>query len=301
MALNRLVVLALILWAPTTAFAQFDAGVDASVDAAVDAGPDPCGDACGPDLRCVELDGEWYCGQCALGETQDCPQCPGSTQNCGADLYWERCECPGCGEGPLCGPGLECIEVDGASFCGICRPGDERNCSNGCGPGVETCQNDLFWGRCTPTAPVTCLPGDELPCDSQCGAGHMECDTATCEWSGQCVPDALIQCLPGTTTSCTAGISCAGNQTCLDSCNWSECVPVTECHECGDNVVDDGEDCDDGNLVPGDGCSDFCEWEDARPFQSCQCRAGAGVPGPAGAAAALLVAAFVLIRRRRMR
>ena len=30
---------------------------------------------------------------------------------------------------------------------------------------------------------------------------------------------------------------------------------------CGDGVVDDGEDCDDGNTVDGDGCSAVCTTE----------------------------------------
>lgn len=31
---------------------------------------------------------------------------------------------------------------------------------------------------------------------------------------------------------------------------------------CGDDIVDPGEQCDDGNVVPGDGCSAFCMVED---------------------------------------
>jgi cysteine-rich repeat protein len=31
---------------------------------------------------------------------------------------------------------------------------------------------------------------------------------------------------------------------------------------CGDGDVDDGEECDDGNAVSGDGCSSSCEIED---------------------------------------
>lgn len=317
MALNRRVpgasaVLTLLL-ASAPAFAQDDAGLDASVDASADAGapdgggdggPDPCFDACGPDLRCIVVDGEGFCGQCAPGETQDCEGCPGSTQECGGDLYWNPCECPGCGEGPACGPGLECIIVDGFYYCGICTPGDARDCNTGCGDGVETCEGDLFWGRCVPTDPVDCVPGDRLDCQSECGAGHMECDASRCEWTGQCVPDAVIQCLPGSTVECTVG-PCPGTQTCNDTCMLDPCVgPAGGCDQCGDGFVDGGESCDDGNLFDSDGCSSACEWEDARPFRSCECHAGAGLPadlGDGAASVALLAAAIGLIRRRRVR
>jgi len=319
MALNRRLLgglsLLVALVATHPAFAQQDAGADASPDAGADAGdaggdagPDLCFDACGPDLRCIEVDGEGYCGQCAPGETQDCEGCPGATQQCGGDLYWEPCECPGCGEGPACGPGLECIEVDGFYYCGICTPGEARDCNTGCGDGIETCESDLFWGRCIPTDSVECVPGDRLSCDSECGPGLMECDAASCTWSGQCVPDALIQCLPGVTTVCTVIGACQGTSTCNPDCTMGVCEPPAGgCHECGDGTLeeDEREQCDDGNLTDGDGCSANCEWEDARPFRSCECRAAPGLPAGVGGAAAaglgLLAAAIGLIRRRRMR
>jgi cysteine-rich repeat protein len=314
MALNRrflgCAALLTLLLASAPALAQDDAGVDGSADAGAadaggDAGPDPCFDACGPDLRCIVIDDGGFCGQCAPGETQDCAGCPGATQECGGDLYWELCECPGCGDGPACGRGLECIVVDGFYYCGICAPGDARDCNTGCGEGVETCESDLFWGRCVPTDPVDCVPGDRLECASECGPGHMECDGASCEWSGQCVPDALIQCLPGATTDCTVIGACLGTQTCGDACAWGACVPPPDgCHECGDGVLDDGESCDDENLVDGDGCSSGCEWEDARPFRSCECRMAAGLPaslGDGAAAIGLLAVAIGLIRRRPVR
>jgi cysteine-rich repeat protein len=39
---------------------------------------------------------------------------------------------------------------------------------------------------------------------------------------------------------------------------------------CGDNVQDPGEACDDGNLVPGDGCSPSCTLENRAPIAVCQ-------------------------------
>jgi cysteine-rich repeat protein len=37
--------------------------------------------------------------------------------------------------------------------------------------------------------------------------------------------------------------------------------PEKEVAQCGNGAVEAGEDCDDGNTDPGDGCSETCEWE----------------------------------------
>ncbi|KXZ41216.1 hypothetical protein GPECTOR_644g757 [Gonium pectorale] len=37
------------------------------------------------------------------------------------------------------------------------------------------------------------------------------------------------------------------------------------CWRCGDGVVDPGEECDDGNILDGDGCSAGCKWIRAPP------------------------------------
>ncbi|OGY45369.1 MAG: hypothetical protein A3A24_02245 [Candidatus Buchananbacteria bacterium RIFCSPLOWO2_01_FULL_46_12] len=40
-----------------------------------------------------------------------------------------------------------------------------------------------------------------------------------------------------------------------------QCVPPTGGPECGDGILDEGEQCDDGNFVDGDGCSAECSVE----------------------------------------
>jgi len=58
--------------------------------------------------------------------------------------------------------------------------------------------------------------------------------------------------------------------------------------KCGDDTLDPGEDCDDGNLVSGDCCSASCDAEPDGP-NSCDgndctrqdvCSQGACIPGP---------------------
>jgi cysteine-rich repeat protein len=58
-----------------------------------------------------------------------------------------------------------------------------------------------------------------------------------------------------------------------NGCNWkSENIGIRQgsCTEsfgpeifCGDGYIDEGEECDDGNLESGDGCSESCEIEEA--------------------------------------
>ncbi len=43
---------------------------------------------------------------------------------------------------------------------------------------------------------------------------------------------------------------CDGEEGCLEDCTWAV--------ECGNGIVQDGEECDDGNNIPGDGCEDDC-------------------------------------------
>jgi cysteine-rich repeat protein len=63
----------------------------------------------------------------------------------------------------------------------------------------------------------------------------------------QCEADALAS---QVTKACTdlEGQPCFGNN-------------GTGTCQCGDNVQNLGEGCDDGNIIPGDGCSDVCAVE----------------------------------------
>lgn len=63
-----------------------------------------------------------------------------------------------------------------------------------------------------------------------------------------------------TTTDCKGDLVC-----CFDvddpAQELGECVPTSECRPCGNGVLDGDEECDDGNMSSGDGCSDTCKIE----------------------------------------
>jgi cysteine-rich repeat protein len=75
-----------------------------------------------------------------------------------------------------------------------------------------------------------------------CGAGCPTADTVTC---GDAIVDSCGTECPGT------GTQCAGDGACIDG----------TCYTCGNGILNDGEECDDGNIEGGDGCSAFCSSE----------------------------------------
>ncbi len=116
--------------------------------------------------------------------------------------------------------------------------------------------NDTLPGGCTSSAECD----DLQPCNG----------TETC-LDGTCVPGAQ----PGEGAACTARSGADG------TCRLSLCVPLT----CGDGAVQEHEQCDDANLVVGDGCeldcSTSCE-SDAACADDSVCTADACVEGGTG-------------------
>ncbi len=171
-------------------------------------------------------------------------------------------------------------------------PGDAGACPTTCSDGL-TCTTDtlLDAGTCTArcefpaiTTPVdgdTCCPlGENSTTDSDCPVG---CDNGVLEPPGETCDTAIPAGMPGACpTSCAAdGNSCTADTlanpgTCTAACvyvpittpaagmdgccplpggnanNDGDCAPV-----CGNQVVESGETCDDGNAIPTDGC-DAC-------------------------------------------
>lgn len=114
----------------------------------------------------------------------------------------------------------------------------DSNCSATCGDGVvdagETCDTDISGaaGEC----PTDCDDADPCTTDTLLSAG-------TC--SAVCINPEVA---PMNGDSC-----CPSGANAL---NDDDCSAV-----CGNNVVEPGETCDDGNMADGDGCSMTCQGE----------------------------------------
>ena len=70
---------------------------------------------------------------------------------------------------------------------------------------------------------------------------------------------------------------------------------------CGDGILESGEECDDGNLKDGDGCSATCGDGDENADCGCVVAPRRGGPGAGSFALCCAAAAVLLVARRRRR
>ncbi|AKF09649.1 MopE-related protein [Sandaracinus amylolyticus] len=144
-------------------------------------------------------------------------------------------ECRGQPDGTPCG-------ADGASL--ICV--DDRCELSFCGDGVvdetagEVCDdaNDRTGDGCEP---ISCVPScdDPLDCDDENPCNGVE----ICSAGSKCEPG-----VPSTDRICTTPSGDDG------VCDSGVCIPAG----CGNGVREEGEECDDGNSMAGDGCEPDC-------------------------------------------
>ncbi len=179
-------------------------------------------------------------------------------------------------------PGEECDDGNYTAGDG-CDP--ECQVETGCGDGKlevgEECDDDNLQDGDGCSA--VCL--DEEP-GTICGNGILEigegCDDGNNEPGDGCAPDCFREdgCGDGTVDAselCDDGNNISGDgcsADCLvefvcgnDYCeeeNFEDCeaCPSDCCPDCGNLVLDEGEECDDGNNESGDGCSRGCNDED---------------------------------------
>lgn len=230
----------------------------------------------------------------AAGEA--CDQGPTGGSGCDAD-----CTLPLCGDGVIntaagevCDDG-NTLDDDGCSgdcafqqngwSCSIAGTLCEEVCGDSIRVGSEQCDDGGPSVHCTAQCTV-----------SYCGDGIINpaapeaCDEGTSPPSGGCSNDCATA-FPGWTcltnapcfTTCGDGVI-AGTESCDDggesvNCNV-DCTPAA----CGDGLVNAnaGENCDDGNTTPGDGCSDTCQrevgWSCSVPGLPCATTCGDGIP-----------------------
>ncbi len=183
-----------------------------------------------------------------------------------------------CGDGVL-DPLEQCDDgnvVDGDCCSSTCQfEASGNNCSDG-NACTQTDQCDGA-GTCVGSNPVICSALDQCHGVGTCNSGTGLCsnptqpdgtscdDGDTCTITDHCV-SGFCQ---GNSTTCgdgTTQASCGeqcddGNVVDGDGCD-SNCTPTS----CGNGIQTGAEECDDGNLVDGDGCSSTCLREYLNPL-----------------------------------
>jgi len=150
----------------------------------------------------------------------------------------------------------------------MCDPPDQQ--VGGTCPPARECYS--FQQECFDATTVCMLPAgvhcSDLSCnpgDTETTSGDQDCwqNPNPCYTRQLCAHE--IWCKYGA----DAGVSDAG----LDADAPSVGVDARTLPNCGNGVLDPGEECDDGNTIDGDGCSATCQFEAAwcppRPGQTC--------------------------------
>ena len=193
--------------------------------------PDVSNEGCQP--NCIEASPA-ICGNgviepgetCDDGNTSDGDGC---SSTCQIEQGW-ACPTPGqlCMKLQICGNG----KIDPGEQC------DDGNTMSGDGCS-STCQIEPGW-----SCPIAAAPCIAAQCGDGILAGGEQCDDGNTAPGDGC--SATCQIEPG--WACAASASPP---------------PASTCHKtvCGDGIKEGSEQCDDGNLVPYDGCSPTCTIE----------------------------------------
>jgi cysteine-rich repeat protein len=199
-------------------------------------------------------------------------------------------------------PGEECDDQNLVSGDGCeadcrfsCHADSDCNDSDVCN-GTESCANHL----CVRTAPLAngapCASGGTCRAQkcaaSGCGNKVLdpgeECDDGNLVSGDGCESDCTFSCHRDQDCSdgdpCNGSESCGNNHACTSTAPLSDGTPcgggrlcrgkVCALASCGDQVVQPPEECDDKNLIPGDGCENNCTFschrnQDCDDFDPC--------------------------------
>ncbi len=185
-------------------------------------------------------------GTCTAGMPLDCDD----TFACTVDSCDPVNGCQYAPNHTLCDDGISCTEdicnesfgcTNTATQCGAnpiciqCGPNQACNPSGSCVP-TGICGNGIV------------DPGEECEADGDCTGGDVcagcECVTSNFCGDGQITGDEVCDVNGDIGCASSEGYICA--QTCLPDC--SDCDPSGQPSCCGDNVEDEGEECDNGSF-----------------------------------------------------
>jgi cysteine-rich repeat protein len=195
------------------------------------------------------------------------------------DLLYDQTD-PDCGGGAICGDGV----TEGTEECDDGNTLDGDCCSSTCTfePSGSSCDDDLFCnvgetcdgaGSCGGGSPRDCSDGVGCTLDS-CDEAADVCvstpEPAACDDGQFCngieICDPVQGCQPGTAVDCDDGDICT-NDSCNESTDACDNIfdpgndPSCAVGACGNGQVEAGEECDDGNTLDGDCCSSTCAFE----------------------------------------
>ena len=240
--------------------------------------PLPDGGACDDDDACTTA-GSCLTGACLPGPPVTCDD--------GSPCTVSTCVPPsGCvllpADGVPCSDGDACTTDDGCDG-GACAPGAALPCDDANPCTDDTCAPAVGCVH-TPSGAVACDDGDACTTSDACAGPWCLGEAAVCEDGDDCTLDDCdsgVGCvhIEADGAPCNDGDACTGGDQCAaglcagvvplacddgDACTVDSCdpgvgcvaSPLTPC--CGDEDLDPGEACDDGNQAGGDGCSADC-------------------------------------------
>jgi len=234
------------------------------------------GDSCsagvcaGSTLDCSGLTSACAIGTCNAG-TGACEVEPineGGTCNDGnACTQGETCT-----SGICAGPVLDCDHLDSVCTIGVCNTGtgaceaQPANEGGPCSDGSLCTSNDVCDGGVCTGAPADCSFLDSDCTQGLCDESNGGCYIVNANEGGPCDDgdscNANDVCIAGACSQCGNGSTDAG---CGETCDPPQSgICDGTCHAvvCGNDIIQTGEECDDGNAASGDGCSSTCQFED---------------------------------------
>ncbi len=154
----------------------------------------------------------------------------------------KKCDDGQCQAGDVEDDGTICESPTDDEF--VCRDG---NClKSRCGDGIV----DARLSEVCDDANVTNGDGCDVTCDYSC-AENTQCDDANiCNGQESCDVEQHV-CVAG--TKADDAVECGTDRACIDG----RCLSTA----CGDGEITEGEECDDENLVEGDGCTADCQFD----------------------------------------
>jgi len=192
---------------------------------------------------------------CGNGTVEAGEQCDDGNTNAG-DGCNTNCQDEACGNGVL-DAGEQCDDGNGDNT-DNCPDGVGGTClSAACGDGhiyagIEGCDdgNTIAGDGCSATCEAENCGNGTVEGAEQCDDGNSDNTDACPDGVGGTCQDA----------ACGDGFLWAGHEECDDAnlVDGDGCTSTCTAEVCGDGVLQGAEECDDGNVVDGDGCESNC-------------------------------------------